>query len=120
MPQQHRPLQEEDCPVSDEFVAELHRSNPDEVDRMIASVDPYVRARLALYCYRRSHLFRVGLMAASACEEHQLTHCGGRAGFALFAASRESRQQLRPIASSRLEITLARGKIRDMGPLEEE
>jgi hypothetical protein len=119
-PEHHRPLDDESCPVSDQFLAQLHRSSPRQVDLMIATVDPYVRTMLALYCYRRAHLFSVGLTVASACEEDDLAHFGGRPGMALFAAAREPRQQLETKLSGRPRITLSTGRLRNMGSLEDD
>ena len=120
MLQQHQPFENDDCPVSDQFIAELYGSNAAKVDVMVASVDPAVRAMLALYCYRRSHLFDNGLLVASACEADHLIHYGGRSGGALIAAASGRCQQFQPKASSRPKITLSRGKLRDMGPLEDD
>jgi hypothetical protein len=119
-PEPHRPLEEERCPVSDQFLAQLHRSSPCQVDLMIATVDPYVRTMLALYCYRRAHLFGVGLTVASACEEDDLAQYGGRPGMALFAAAREPRQQRETKSSGRPKITLSTGRLRTMGSLEDD
>ena len=119
-PDPHRPLEEERCPVSDEFLDQLHRSSPCQVDLMIATVDPYVRTMLALYCYHRTHLFNVGLTVASACDERDLAHHGGRPGMALFAAAREPRQHLESKSSGRPRITLSAGTLRNMGPIEDD
>ncbi len=105
----HRPLEEEPCPVSDQFLGELYQSDSRNIDLLIASVDPNVRAALALFCYRRSHLASVGLAVAASCAEHDLTHWGGLGGAALFAASRQT--PVEPVSRSlgRPKITLAAG-----------
>lgn len=105
----HRPLEEEPCPISDQFLGELYRSDLRNIDLLIASIDPGVRAMLALFCYRRSHLAPVGLAVAASCNEEDLTHWGGIGGAALFAASRQAPVQIGVRSTGRPKITLSSG-----------
>jgi hypothetical protein len=57
------------CPVRDELLGELYRANDVSVPGFVYSLAPEVRASLALFCYRRSHLHSMGL--ASHCRELQ-------------------------------------------------
>jgi len=61
------PAQEEECPVDDSLLGELYRSSPQGLHALVETVAPRVRAMLALYCYRRSHLSQLALAIASTC-----------------------------------------------------
>ncbi|MBM3530279.1 MAG: hypothetical protein FJX62_19525 [Alphaproteobacteria bacterium] len=110
------------CPVSDDLLGALYRSSRDGLPELIATVSPDLRAQLATYCYRRSHLKSIGLAIASTCNEHDLVHCGGAAGAALYARSREKP----PAAAApsqyvaRQRITLASGSLRKNLPIDED
>jgi hypothetical protein len=113
---------EEICPVSDDLLGALYRSDKQGIAELVATVAPNVRAMLALFCYPRSHLHTMGLAIAATCEEDDLLRCGGRVGAVLYARSREARQ-LGPVpshAAERRRITLATGPIRQMIPLDDE
>jgi hypothetical protein len=114
--------EEEICPVSDDLLGALYRSDKQGIAELVATVAPNVRALLALFCYPRSHLHAMGLAIAATCEEDDLLECGGRVGGVLYARSREV-PQLGPIpsrAAERRRITLATGPIRQMIPLDDE
>jgi hypothetical protein len=110
-------LADDVCPVSDELLGELCRANDLHVPDFVHSLAPDVRATLALFCYRRSHLRSLGLGIAASCDQDNLARAGGNVGAFLFASSRE----LPPhIASSsrgnRRKITLAMGAPRTFTP----
>ena len=44
------------CPVRDELLGEMYRANANGLPLLVDSVSSDVRAMLALFCYRRSHL----------------------------------------------------------------
>ena len=46
------------CPVRDELLGEMYRASEHGLPKLVESVSPEVRAMLALFCYRRSHLTR--------------------------------------------------------------
>jgi hypothetical protein len=113
-------LADDVCPVSDELLGELCRANDLHVPDFVRSLAPDVRATLALFCYRRSHLHSMGLGIAASCDKDNLVREGGSVGAFLFASSRE----LPPfIASSsrsnRRKITLATGAPRMFTPDDE-
>jgi hypothetical protein len=102
------PLADDLCPISDEFMGELFRANDLFVPSFVSTLAPDIRALLALFCYRRSHLYSMGLGIAASCDEDNLVRAGGRVGAFLFASSRErvSRIALSP-RGNRRKITLA-------------
>src|SRR5271168_4694435 len=78
------------CPVRDELLGEMYRANENGLARLVESVSPEVRAMLALFCYRRSHLHALALAIASSCTERELIQLGGRVGSTLYTLSREA------------------------------
>jgi hypothetical protein len=113
---------EEICPVSDDLLGALYRSDKQGIAELVATVAPNVRVLLALFCYPRSHLHTMGLAIAATCEEDDLVRCGGRVGAVLYARSREAPQlgSVPSHAAERRRITLATGPLRKMIPLDDE
>ena len=121
LPDQHAP-EDDVCPVCDELFAELYRASNLGLPALVATVSPDIRAMLALFCYRRSHLYAIGLVIAASCEEDDLIQSGGRVGAALFARARAARNP-EPVAShhiARRKITLATGPFREKPAMNEE
>jgi hypothetical protein len=54
-------LADDVCPISDDLLGELHRANDLFVPSFVSTLAPDIRALLALFCYRRSHLHSMGL-----------------------------------------------------------
>ena len=79
------------CPVRDELLGEMYRANENGLPMLVESVSSEVRAMLALFCYRRSHLHSLALSIAASCSERELIQLGGRVGSTLYALSRETR-----------------------------
>jgi hypothetical protein len=109
-------LADDICPIREELLGELYRAN-DLVPGFVSTLAPDIKALLALFCYRRSHLRSIGLGIAASCDQDNLARAGGNVGAFLFASSRE----LPPhIASSsrgnRRKITLAMGAPRTFTP----
>src|SRR6202046_5887914 len=77
------------CPVRDELLGEMYRANENGLPKLVESVSPDVRAMLALFCYRRSHLYSLALAIAASCSEQELVQVGGRVGSTLYGLSRE-------------------------------
>ena len=97
------------CPVGDDMLGQLYRANENGLPALVASVSSDIRAMLALYCYRRSHLHAMGVAIATSCDERDLINLGGRVGATLYAISREA-PAVRPAAPTsghRRAITLS-------------
>ena len=77
------------CPVRDELLGEMYRASQHGLQALVGSVSSDVRAMLALFCYRRSHLHALALSIAASCTERELINFGGRVGSTLYALSRE-------------------------------
>src|SRR5215475_10040446 len=83
-------LADDVCPVRDELLGELYRANDLLVPGFVYTLAPDIRASLALFCYRRSHLHSMGLGIAASCDEDSLVWAGGSVGAFVFACSREA------------------------------
>jgi hypothetical protein len=101
------------CPVRDELLGELCRANDLFVPSFVYGLPPDIRAALALFCYRRSHLQSMGLAIAASCDEDSLVWAGGSVGAFIFTCSRKvaSQEVLSP-RPDRRKITLATGVLR--------
>jgi len=110
------------CPVRDELLGEMYRANENGLPMLVESVSSDVRAMLALFCYRRSHLHSLALSIASSCSERELIQLGGRVGSTLYALSRETRSRAAPSASygNRKPITLSTKPLSTFSPVEDE
>jgi hypothetical protein len=95
------------CPVRDELLGEMYRANENGLPRLVESVSSEVRAMLALFCYRRSHLHSLALSIAASCSERELIELGGRVGSTLYTLSRESLTTRSSSSSNRKPITLS-------------
>jgi hypothetical protein len=94
------------CPVRDELLGQMYRANAGGLPVLVDSVSSDVRAMLALFCYRRSHLHSLALAIAASCTERELIQLGGRVGSTLYALSREPARAAQP-SGSRKPITLS-------------
>jgi hypothetical protein len=108
------------CPVGDDLLGQLYRAHENGLSALVSSVSSDVRAMLALYCYRRSHLHSMGVAVATTCEERDLVQWGGRVGSTLFAISREnSATRAAAPLSGRRTITLSTAPLSQIPPLED-
>ena len=109
------------CPVRDELLGEMYRASENGLPRLVESVSSDVRAMLALFCYRRSHLHSLALSIAASCSERDLMQFGGRVGSTLYALSRETpASRATPSSSSRKPITLSTKPLSTFSPIEDE
>lgn len=97
---------DEDIPET--LIAQLYRIGEDAAVNLTVGLPPYRRALVAAYCYRRSHLHRLGLSIASTCDRSILTRVlGVIPGTALFVQSRRLTQV--PPPGYRTKISLSKG-----------
>jgi hypothetical protein len=110
------------CPVRDELLGEMYRANENGLPRLVESVSSEVRAMLALFCYRRSHLHSLALSLAPSCSERELIQWGGRVGSTLYALSRGPARRCAPSSSygNRKPITLSTRPLSTFSPIEDE
>ena len=109
------------CPVRDELLGEMYRASDSGLPVLVETVSPEVRARLALFCYRRSHLHSLAVAIAASCSERELVWAGGRVGSTLYALSRESSTKSHTAMSAgRKPITLSTKPLSVLKPLEDD
>lgn len=105
------------CPVADDLLGQMYRANPNGLSLLVANVAPDVRARLALFCYGRSHLHALAVAIASSCTERELIHFGGRVGSTLYALTREPARAVTASHGSRKPITLSTKPLSSFAPV---
>jgi hypothetical protein len=109
------------CPVTDELLGEMYRANENGLPQLVESFSSDVRAMLALFCYRRSHLHALALAIAASCSEQELIQLGGRVGSTLYALSREPAARIAPSSyGNRKPITLSTKPLSTFSPFEDE
>jgi hypothetical protein len=110
------------CPVRDELLGEMYRANENGLPKLVESVSSEVRAMLALFCYRRSHLYSLALSIAASCSERDLIQLGGRVGSTLYGLSREPAARSAPSSAygHRKPITLSTKPLSTFSPVEDE
>jgi len=96
--------------VPESLVARLYSAGEDNAVSMTAALSPQQRALLAAYCYRRSHMHRLGLAIASTCDQATLMRVlGTGVGTTFFVQSRERGRVQGPVPGGhRHKITLAK------------
>ena len=110
------------CPVRDELLGDMYRANANGLPLLVESVSSEVRAMLALFCYRRSHLHTLALSIAASCSERDLIQLGGRVGSTLYALSREPAARATSSTSygNRKPITLSTKPLSTFAPIEDD
>jgi hypothetical protein len=110
------------CPVRDELLGQMYRASEHGLPQLVASVSPDVRAMLALFCYRKSHLYSLALAIAGSCSEQELVQAGGRVGSTLYALSREPAARSTAASSygNRKPITLSTKPLTQIAPIQDE
>jgi hypothetical protein len=104
------PILDDGTCISEELIGRLHHATEGSVSDLVAAFSAHERASLAVFCYHKSHLRRIGFAIARTCDLTSLVQeWGVILGQAVFAQSRErseepSRMGVRP----RPKITLAR------------
>ena len=103
------PQIDDDQTVPEDLIGRLYRATESSVFEMLPELSLQDRAYLAMFCYRKSHLHRIGLAIAATCDEDVLVQTWGTAlGQTLYAQSREApRKPQRVPGQHRPKITLA-------------
>lgn len=102
---------DDDRDVPEELVGRLYRASENAVLDLISRFSLAERANLAVYCYRKAHLYRIGLAIAATCDRETLVEAlGTNLGETLYAQSRDRALQLRESSQHvfRAKITLAK------------
>ena len=110
-------LNEDPCPITEELFDKLRRASHLEAVEIAKDLPEPQRARLATFCYNKSHLHALALMIASSCDRNALVDAGGIVGDAIFHQSRDLDKTLSeeaPASGSRSKkrISLARSNVR--------
>jgi hypothetical protein len=99
----------DDNEVPDELVGRLYRAGETAVHELTGTFSPRERANLAAFCYRKTHLHRIGLAIAATCDQDTLMQVLGTAlGTVMFGQSRERPEPARAPGPHRPKITLAK------------
>jgi hypothetical protein len=109
----------EDQFVPDELVGLLHRASETMALSLISDLSPRERADLAMFCYRKAHLHRIGLIIAGTCDQDTLVQAlGTNLGRILHdqACERPAEPPVAPV-SNRSKITLAKFTPRPLADL---
>ena len=114
------PYDSERCPVRDELLGEMYRANEHGLASLVESVSSDVRAQLALFCYRKSHLHSLALAIAASCDQRDLVQFGGRVGSSLYAQSRQAAGGAKPPSGGRKPITLSTKPLTIFAPMRDE
>ena len=103
------PQIDDDQSVPDELIGRLYRATERSVCELLPELTAQDRAYLAMFCYRKSHLHRIGLAIAATCDESVLVQTWGTAlGQTLYSQSREApRKPPRVPGQHRSKVTLA-------------
>jgi hypothetical protein len=101
------PQLDDDQFVPEELVGRLYSATESAVDDLVDRFTLSERANLAMFCYRKAHLQRIGLAIAATCDQSTLEKTWGTAlGRALYAQSRELPVDPPRPAMQRSKITL--------------
>jgi len=109
-------LNEDTGLITEPLFNQLLRTTPPEAVEIAKDLPEPQRARLAIFCYNKRHLYALGLMIASTCNRSALVKAGGSVGDAIYNQSRDPDKTLSAEhhpPGSRLpkQISLARIKI---------
>jgi hypothetical protein len=82
---------DDDQSIPEDLVGRLYRASESSISDLLPELSAEERAYLAMFCYRKVHLHRIGLAIAATCEQEALVQTWGTAlGGALYAQSREA------------------------------
>ena len=87
-------LNEDSCPISEELWKQVHKATPPDAAEIAKSLPEPQRARLATFCYNKRHLYALGLMIASTCDQQSLVEANSVAGDTIYRQSRDPNKTL--------------------------
>jgi hypothetical protein len=103
------PQMDDDQVIPEDLIGRLYRATENTVFDLLPDLSLQERACLAMFCYRKSHLHRIGLAIAATCDETVLVQTWGTAlGHTLYTQSREAPARPPRPPGNRYKITLAR------------
>ena len=110
------------CPVQEDLLGAMYRASENGLPQLVESVSSDVRAMLALFCYRRSHLHSLAIAIAASCDERELIQLGGRVGSTLYALSHETSAPRATSSSygNRKAITLSTKPLTTFTPVDDD
>jgi hypothetical protein len=113
------PQLEDDTFVPEELIGRLHRATEASIVELLDRFTAQERANLAMYCYRKAHLHRTGLVIAATCDLPSLVQqLGTVLGQVIFNQSRDMGAPPDPVrVQHRPKITLARSAGPNRPPL---
>ena len=68
------------CPVPDDLLGRLYKGGRPQAVEIVSTLPEVQRARLAEFCYARTHLRELGLSIATTCSEDALVAAAGTLG----------------------------------------
>ena len=80
--------------LTEQLFGQLRRASPPDAVEIAKALPEPQRARLATFCYYRSHLRALGLMIASSCDRNALVDASGVAGDTIYHQSRDPNKTL--------------------------
>jgi hypothetical protein len=72
------------CPISMDELGELYRADEYDLPLLLAAMPADLRARVAVFCYRKSHTHQLGLKIARACERDDLVRIAEDLGSVIY------------------------------------
>jgi hypothetical protein len=104
------PQLDDDTFVPEELIGRLHRATEATILDLLEKFTSRERANLAMFCYHKTHLRRIGLAIAATCDLPSLVQQWGTVlGHAIYAQSRDGALDPDPVrVTHRPKITLAR------------
>ena len=96
--------------LSEELIGRLHHATDATILHLVEQFTSLERANLAMFCYRKAHLRRIGLSIAATCDLPSLVQQWGTVlGQAIHAQSRDGVVDPDPVrVTHRPKVTLAR------------
>jgi hypothetical protein len=103
------PQLDDDAFVPEELIGRLHRASETTIADLLDRFTPQERANLAMFCYHKAHLRKIGLALAATCDLPTLvSQWGSVLGHTIFAQSRDGGAPLDAVRlPNRPKVTLA-------------